>query len=81
LSVFLIAAFPGAPILKTSSLPPAVLFVEAPENGQSVPYRLSLTWTGSDPDSGDSIHHYELAIDPPGGFTSEEIGTRKRRRE
>ena len=68
-----IAALPHRSIPNASDLPPTVAFVEAPDNGEIVPYRLSLFWTGSDPDSGDAIHHFEVAIDPPGVFTSAEI--------
>jgi|GEM_PF-381584 len=67
------AAIPRESTPKPSSLSPSVSFFHPPNNGDDVPYRTVLSWTGSDPDSGDAIHHYEIAIDPPGVFTSAEI--------
>jgi len=68
-----VAARPHQTIPKPSSTPPIVSFIPPPDNAQAVPYRTDLSWTGSDPDSGDAIGHYEIAIDPPGVFTSAEI--------
>ncbi|HET9233244.1 MAG TPA: hypothetical protein VFP10_03820, partial [Candidatus Eisenbacteria bacterium] len=60
---------PAAP----QNLPPTVQFTNAPENGTTVPYHQDITWSGSDPDAGDAIHHFEYALDPPEVFTLEEI--------
>jgi len=67
------AAVPRESIPKNSSTPPSVTFLHPSDNGEIVPYRAVLSWTGSDPDSGDAIQHYEIAIDPPSVFTSAEI--------
>ena len=68
-----VAAIPRESTPKPSSAPPNVSFFHPPNNGDDVPYRTVLSWTGSDPDSGDGIHHYEIATDPPLVFTSAEI--------
>ena len=68
-----IAALPQETTSKISSTAPSASFLYPGYNGQDVFYRAVLIWTGSDPDSGDAIHHYEIAIDPPSVFTSEEI--------
>jgi hypothetical protein len=72
-SFLLISGTPDPWDRTASNLPPVVSFTLAPQNDAIVPYRLDLAWTGSDADSGDRIHHYEVAIDPPAVFTSAEI--------
>jgi flagellar hook capping protein FlgD len=70
-AVLLVASKPSVPA--PLNVAPTVSFTQAPENGETVPYRIGIAWTGSDPDSGDGIDRFEIAMDPPSVFTSAEI--------
>jgi hypothetical protein len=54
-----------------ANVAPAVTLDPKLENGDNVHSRLTVNWTGSDPDG--RIDHYEFALDPPAAFTEEDI--------
>ena len=54
-----------------ANVAPTVALDPSLQNGDLVHSRLTVSWTGSDPDG--RIDHYEYALDPPAAFTEEEI--------
>ncbi|HET9234551.1 MAG TPA: hypothetical protein VFP10_10450, partial [Candidatus Eisenbacteria bacterium] len=51
--------------------PPTVLLDPGLVEGDTVNYKLTVSWSGSDPDG--QVDHFEYALDPPASFTESEI--------
>ena len=51
--------------------PPTVLLDPGLVEGDTVNYKVTVSWSGSDPDG--QVDHFEYALDPPASFTETEI--------
>ena len=58
---------------EVSNRAPTVVLTSGPVENETVHYRIVLSWIGQDTDG--TIARYEIAIDPPGAFTEEEIAS------
>ena len=63
--------FPGCGSEDHVNEPPTARLVSAPPEGSEVSFRVSFTWTGTDPDG--RVDRFEYAVDPPAAFTEDEI--------